>query len=168
MLRSLQGISGEELKVRNTDLGMLGLHGTLARVFPEKQRGDEVGKSQQLPSSCSSWLHVAHLWLVFLIHHVMGYAWGGGWVRAQFSARCDTTIWISVPVNVHKKAVSSQRYEFRIFSSLCPGECILCTLPHLRKIGFGVHGEPHFLVENSSCVLVYRWFICKSTAIENM
>lgn len=37
----------------------------------------------------------------------------------------------------HKKAVSSQRYEFRIFSSLCPGECILCTLPHLRKIGFG-------------------------------
>lgn len=73
MLRSLQDISGEELKVRNTDLGMIGLHGTLARVFPEKQHGDEVGKSQQLPSSCSSWLHVAHLWLVFLIHPVMGY-----------------------------------------------------------------------------------------------
>ena len=93
---------------------------------------------------------------------------GGGGAWAQFSARCDTIIWISVPVNLHKKAVSSQRYEFRIFSSLCPGECILCTLPHLRKIGFGVHGEPHFLVENSSCVLVYHWFICKSTAIENM
>ena len=168
MLRSLQEISGEELKVRSTDLGMIGLHGTLTRVFPEKQLGDEVGKTQQLPSSCLSRLQVAHLWLVFLIHHVMGYGQGGGWVRAPFSAGCDTTIWISVPVNLHKKAVSSQRYEFRIFSSLCPGECILCPLSLLGKIGFGVNGEPHFLVENSSYVSVYHWFICKSTAIENL
>lgn len=73
MLRSLQDISGEELKVRNTDLGIIGLHGTLTRVFPEKQLGDEVGKIQQLPSSCSLWLQVAPLWLVFLIYHVMGY-----------------------------------------------------------------------------------------------
>lgn len=102
----------------STDLGMIGLHGTLTRVFPEKQLGDEVGKTQQLPSSCLSWLQVAHLWLVFLIHHVMGYGQGAGWVRAPFSAGCDTTIWISVPVNLHKKAVSSQRYEFRIFSSV--------------------------------------------------
>ena len=56
MLRSLQDISREELKVRNTDLGMIGLRGTLTRVLPEKQLGDEVGKIQQLPSSCSSWL----------------------------------------------------------------------------------------------------------------
>lgn len=39
---------------------------------------------------------------------------------------------------------------------------------HLRKIRVLVNGESHFLVEDSSCVLVYAWFICKSIAVENM
>lgn len=132
MLRSLQGISGEELKVRNTDLGMLGLHGTLARVFPESSVGMKWAKVSSCPvkvlvmvARSSSVAGVSNPSCYGLCVRVAGF-------RAQFSARCDTTIWISVPVTC-TKAVSSQRYEFRIFSSLCPGECILCTLPHLRE-----------------------------------
>lgn len=88
--------------------------------------------------------------------------------RAGSSADCDTTILITVPVNLHKKAPFLGRDMDLEHSLLYVSESILCTLLHLRKVAFWVNGQSHFLVEDSSCVLVYHWFICKSIEIENI
>lgn len=88
------------------------------------------------------------------MYHVVGHGWVG-WFRAVPSASGDTTVlYHSSGDFAQESCISGERNGFRIFSSLCLGEYILCMLPLMRKIEFLINGESHFLVEDSSCVLV--------------
>lgn len=85
---------GEFLVARNTDLGMLGLHGTLARVLQKALGQQKVGKLTAACFVCQG-LQCGSSVAGVLIHHVIAMREGASGSGFSFLSAVMPTIWIS-------------------------------------------------------------------------
>lgn len=133
LLRCLQEIHGEELRAANTGLEMIGLPGTLTRIFPGKLRSRvrmKLAKSNTCPILvCGDWklLLCARCFSCIML-------WAMG--RWDGSGLCFLPVviqqfFITVPVTLHKKAVFLVREMDFEYSLLYARESMFFACYHL-------------------------------------